>query len=219
MDMQTLTTQVKGGIRNRIVRKADHLQDDEALVLACRRGDQTAWETLYQRYKRLIYSIPHHAGLGEDLAAEVFQEVFKQLVEQLDRIEQPARIRAWLVTVARRETLSLIRYGRHANRTVPFADADAGEETDFDDPLDDFADLTPLPDDVLMRLERQHLVHQAVLSLEERCRTLLTLLFYRAETPPYAEIAAALGVSEGSIGPTRARCLEKLRRLLEQAGL
>ncbi len=210
--MQVLAAQVKGAMRNRVTQKADQLLDDEALVLACRRGDQAAWETLYKRYKRLIYSIPHHAGLSEDLAAEVFQEVFRQLIEQLDRIEQPARIRAWLVTIARRETLRIIRHG---HRSVPFNDDETDDETDFDDPPDG----SPLPDDLLMRLETQHLIHQTVLSLEERCRTLLTLLFYRTETPPYAEIAAALGVSEGSIGPTRARCLEKLRRLLEQSGL
>lgn len=213
--MQALATKAKGAIRNQVTQKADHPLDDEALVLACRRGDEAAWETLYKRYKRLIYSIPHHAGLSEDLAAEVFQEVFRQLVEQLDRIEQPARIRAWMVTIARRETLRILRHGRHGNSSVPFTDEEAGDETDFDDPPDG----SPLPDDLLMRLETQHLVHQTVLSLDERCRRLLTLLFYCTETPPYAEIAAALGVSEGSIGPTRARCLEKLRHLLEKSGL
>jgi RNA polymerase sigma factor (sigma-70 family) len=212
MDMQSLATQVKSAIRTQVVQKPDHSPDDESLVLGCRRGDQTAWETLYQRYKRLIYSIPRHAGLSDDLAAEVFQEVFRQLIEQLDRIEQPARIRAWLVTIARRETLRIIRHG---NRAVPFSNEDPDEESHFDQ----LPDGSPLADDALMKLETQHLVHQTVLSLDERCRRLLTLLFYRTDTPPYAEIAKALGVSEGSIGPTRARCLEKLRRLLEKVGI
>lgn len=68
-------------------------------------------------------------------------------------------------------------------------------------------------------MEAQHLVLTALASLDERCRTLLTLLFYRPDRPPYAQIAAMLGTSEGSIGPARIRCLQKLRRILEDAGL
>lgn len=195
--------------------REDQSADDESLVLACRRGDQAAWEALVRRYQRLIYSIPRYAGLSEDSAAEVFQEVFTQLVKQLDRIEQPARVRAWLVTTARRETLRIIQRIGREGATASSARDELEAETTPDDPPDD----APLPDKLLLKMEAQHLVHQAVLSLDERCRQLLTLLFYHAETPPYAEIAAALGMSEGSIGPTRARCLEKLRRLLEQDGL
>ncbi|HKP13543.1 MAG TPA: sigma factor, partial [Blastocatellia bacterium] len=77
---------------------------DEALVLACRRGDETAWETLVERFQRLVYTISRRAGLDEDAAADVFQNVFASLVERLDRIEQPDRIQAWLVTTAKRET-------------------------------------------------------------------------------------------------------------------
>ena len=74
------------------------------------------------------------------------------------------------------------------------------------------ADL--LPEALMLRLEEQHQVRAALASLDERCRRLLILLFYRTDTAPYAEVATLLGISEGSIGPTRARCLQKLRRLL-----
>src|SRR5690242_11091622 len=77
---------------------------DEALVLACRRGDEAAWETLVERFQRLIYTIARRAGLDEDAATDVFQNVFASLVERLDRIEQPDRIQAWLVTAAKRES-------------------------------------------------------------------------------------------------------------------
>lgn len=73
-----------------------------------------------------------------------------------------------------------------------------------------------LPDEVLLRLEEQHAVRTAVGELDERCRCLLTMLFYPSEPPSYAEIAAALAMTEGSIGPTRSRCLQKLRRLLDK---
>lgn len=181
--------------------------DDSTLLNACRDGDAEAWELLVRRYQRLIYAIPRRAGLGEEQAAEVFQRVFLTLVEHLDRIEQPDRIGAWLATTARRESWRLLRQSR---TTIPITD----EHGELDERLIP-ADTALLPDEVLERLESQHEVRQAVGKMDERCRTLLMLLFYQAAPIPYTEVAAALGVSEGSIGPTRARCLQKLRRLLE----
>src|SRR6185369_17971886 len=99
---------------------------DEALVLACRRGDETAWEALIERFQRLIYSIPRRAGLDEDAAADVFQNIFANLVERLDRIEQPDRIHAWLVTTAKRETWRAV-LSRNDSRY-----ASAEDETDAD---------------------------------------------------------------------------------------
>ncbi len=183
-------------------------QDDAALVLACRRGDQAAWEELVRRYQRLVYSIPRRAGLNEDLSAEVFQQVFATLVEKLDTVAQPERIGAWLATIARRETWAVSRRARAASSAAP------GPEGA--DPLQQLPDLDLLPDEMLLRMEQQQHVRRALAALDERCRSMLTLLFYQPEPPPYAEVAAALGTSAGSIGPTRARCLEKLRRLLEQ---
>jgi RNA polymerase sigma factor (sigma-70 family) len=176
---------------------------DEKLVRACRQGEAAAWGSLVNRYQRLIYTIPRRAGLDEDQAAEVFQCAFARLLEHLGGIEQPGRIRAWLVTTAKRETLRLIR--QHSTEQSV-----SGLETVPDD--------TPLPDEVLERLEEQHLIRMALAALGERCRQLLTLLFYRPEPPSYAEIAALLTMPEGSLGPTRARCLQTLRRLLEYSG-
>jgi RNA polymerase sigma factor (sigma-70 family) len=82
--------------------------------------------------------------------------------------------------------------------------------------LANIPDDAPLPDEVLLKLEEQHRVRTALGGLEERCRKLLTMLFYRSETPSYSEIAVSLGISEGSIGPTRARCLQKMLRLLDK---
>lgn len=186
-------------------------RSDEELVLACRRGDERAWEALILRFQRLVYSIPRRAGLDEDLAAEVFQGVFATLVEHLDRIGQPARVGAWLVTTARRETWRVSRRERGA-WSWPAGEADGEHEAE------QVPDGEPLPEETLLRLEEQHRMRTAVAALDDRCRRLITLLFYRAEPPPYAAIAAQLGVPEGSIGPTRARCLQKLRRLLESRG-
>jgi len=184
---------------------------DEGLVMACRRGEANAWSMLVNRYQRLIYAIPRRAGLDEDQAAEVFQRTFAKLFENLERIKQPDRIRAWLVTTARREMLSLI----HQQRREPaFWDTDDRHgESRYEAMPDD----APLPDEALERLQEQHVVRTAIESMGEPCCQLLKMLFYRADLHSYAEVAAALNMPEGSLGPTRARCLQKLRHLLEQA--
>lgn len=186
-------------------------QSDEQLLAGCRRGDEGAWEALVRRYQRLIYAIPRRAGLDEDAASEVFQEVFAALLESVEAIEQPSRLQAWLVTTAKRKTWRVV--GR-SKSSRPFA---SGEE-EGEGEMYDIADEALLPDEALVQLEEQHLVRAALDELEDRCRGLLQMLFYRSEPPPYSEIAAALGTSEGSIGPTRARCLKKLLDVLKKKG-
>jgi RNA polymerase sigma factor (sigma-70 family) len=184
---------------------------DESLVLACRRGDADAWDVLVNRYQRLIYTIPRRAGLDEDRAAEVFQRTFVRLLENLDRIRQPESIHAWLVTTARRETLQLIRE-EYAERSFS-PSKENREDVSADETT---PDQNPLPGEALERLEEQHLVRMAMAEMDQRSRDMLNLLYYHPLS--YAEIAALLHIPEGSLGPTRARCLEKLRRLLEQKG-
>jgi RNA polymerase sigma factor (sigma-70 family) len=183
---------------------------DSQLVLACRRGDQLAWEKLIRRYQRLIYAIPLRAGLDEDQAAEIFQDVFTTFFQKLNDIEEPHRLQAWLVTTARRKTWRTIAKSQARLRQ----DTQALEGTNEADAV---RDETPLPDEQLLILEEQHLIRTAVSSLDERCQKLVEMLFYRAQPPSYAEIAAELGIPEGSIGPTRARCLGKLLRILKKS--
>jgi RNA polymerase sigma factor (sigma-70 family) len=179
---------------------------DLQLVLACRRGDQLAWEKLIRRYQRLIYAIPLRAGLDQDQAAEIFQDVFTTFFQKLNDIEEPEKLQAWLVTTARRKTWRTI--ARSQTRTRE--DAEASNETAT------VRDETPLPDEQLLILEEQHRVRTAVSMLDERCQKLVQMLFYEAQPPSYSEIAASLGIPEGSIGPTRARCLGKLLRILKK---
>ena len=183
---------------------------DETLVQACRRGDAAAWEALVARYQRLVYSIARRGGLDEEQSADVFQHVFTMLVTHLDRIEQPRQVGAWLAQTARRETW---RVSRQARVVVPWP---AGDD---EGAVPELADSAPLPAEVVTLLEEQHLVRMALATLDERCRRLLTLLFYRSQPTPYSEIAALLGTTAGAIGPTRARCLQKLRQLLAEVDL
>jgi RNA polymerase sigma factor (sigma-70 family) len=187
---------------------------DAQLVAACRRGEQPAWAALVERYQRLIYTVPRRAGLDEAAAADVFQAAFSKLFEQIDRLQQPDRVQAWLVTTAKRETLAVLR---ERGRWAP-PPAGAHDDGDGGDPLDRIADPSPLPEALLDDLQQQHRLRRALERLDERSRTLLTLLFLQEEPLPYSEIAERCGMPEGSIGPTRARALAKLRVLLAEDG-
>src|SRR5215210_4737156 len=90
----------------------DLTKSDAELLLACRRGDETAWDELVDRYQRLISTIPRRAGLGEEQTADVFQEVFLTLFEKLDEIREPERLRSWLVTTAKFKTWATVRSGK-----------------------------------------------------------------------------------------------------------
>lgn len=181
---------------------------DVQLVSACRRGDQLAWERLIRRYQRLIYAIPLRAGLDADHAAEIFQDVFTTLFQKLNDLEQPEKLQAWLVTTTRRKTLHAISKAK-----VQQSHVISDEEPEVSTSIRDEA---PLPDEQLLILEEQHRIRMALSSLDDRCKTLLEMLFYASEPPSYSEIASSLGLPEGSIGPTRARCLAKLLKMLKQ---
>jgi len=177
---------------------------DKELVMSCRQGNESSWQALVDRYQRLVYAVPRRAGLNEDQAGEVFQEVFVTLFEKMNEINEPDRLHAWLVTTARRKTWRLLSKERSRQSLQ------MGEDDEALVVVDD----SPLPDETLVRLEEQHRIRTALAGLDERCQQLLTMLYYQAETPPYSEIAAILGTPEGSIGPTRARCFKKLLKLL-----
>jgi RNA polymerase sigma factor (sigma-70 family) len=187
-------------------------EDDAALVSRCRRGEGAAWEALVQRYQRLVFAIVRRVGFDEHAAADVFQTVFTRLVAHLPRIAEPQRLKAWIVTTAKREALLALRRGR---RTVSMTRADdAGDEAaDLD-----IADNSPLPEEVLAELQQLDQLRHALDRMEVRCRELLLMLFRDdGDKLPYEDVAQRLGMSVGSIGPTRSRCLAKLRQLVDPA--
>lgn len=179
--------------------------DDQALVARCRAGDGAAWQVLVARYQRLVYAIVRRAGIDEQAAADVFQTVFLRLLQHLPRIDDPSRLQAWIVTTCKRESLLQRRRGE---RAVAVVSAD-GETAD------DAADDAPGPEQTLEHWQRLMQVRRALDHLDERCRRLLQVLF-DSEDSGYDEIGRRLNMPVGSIGPTRARCLAKLRRTLER---
>ncbi|MDP2004291.1 MAG: sigma-70 family RNA polymerase sigma factor [Rubrivivax sp.] len=182
---------------------------------ACRDGQQGAWATLVRRFQRLVYTVPRRAGLGDAQAADVFQTTFERLHAHIHRIDDAARVRAWLVTTAKRETLRLLAEAQRQVDLSPAAGNDEGGEGVTADPFDRLPDPGPLQDEQLQALQDMHRMRAAVDRLDPRSRQFVELLFLQEEPLPYAEIAVRLGIAEGSIGPTRARCLAKLRKLME----
>lgn len=188
--------------------------EDARLVARCRAGEAAAWRALVQRYQRLVYAVVTRTGLDGHTAADVFQTVFQRLHEQLPKLAQPERLQAWIVTTARREALREIRrLGRHET-------LDAGDDEDERPALQDrLADDSPRAEEQLAELQSLDLLRHSLERLDERCRELL-LLTFRAddEALAYDDIAARMGMPRGSLGPTRSRCLGKLRRLYDDGG-
>ncbi len=176
------------------------------LVGRCRRGDQSAWDELVDRYQRLIFAIPRRAGLTDEQSADVFQEVFLALVQRIEDLEQPAKLRSWLVTTAKFKTWSVIRGSKGI--------LSPATDEELEAVIARVADRAPLPDEALVELEEQHLIRVAVSKLEATCRVILSMIYLRQPAASYAEVGQALGVGETSISPMRARCLKKLARIL-----
>jgi RNA polymerase sigma factor (sigma-70 family) len=189
--------------------ETENERSDAELFIDCKNGSKKAWEALIRRFQRLIYTIPRRAGLSEDQAADVFQVVFSRAFDNLHSISQPERIQAWLVTTAKRETLSILRQGK---RTVSISANDDDEDAK---PFD-IEDENPLPDETLEQLQLQRQLRAAVEQLDPKSQEFVKLVFLQDEPLPYSEVAKRLGISEGSIGPTRTRCMEKLRAIMAQ---
>jgi len=167
------------------------------LVQSASEGDQAAWNALVERFNGLLWATARAHRLSPSDSAEVVQTTWLRLVEHLDRIRDRDRLGAWLATTARRECLRLIRHGSREFAASDLAELDGRSET-------------PVGTAILFA-ERDEALWRAFSALGERCQALLRLLI-ADEPPSYEEISAALGMPIGAIGPTRQRCLERLRR-------
>jgi RNA polymerase sigma factor (sigma-70 family) len=185
------------GENNRTVRAGPSVDD---LVTRARKGDKQAWDALVERYAPLIWSICRRHRLTSADADEVGQMVWLQLVAHLNQIRDPAAIPGWLATTTHREAC---RIQRATRRWQPL-----GRVLDADHILDQQAGEA---EHELMAAERHAALHEAFTRLPSCWQQLIAALI--ADPPvPYAQISAQLGIPVGSIGPTRNRCLDKLRR-------
>ena len=178
----------------------DRFQTDHDLIRACRAGDARAWERLLDKYERLVFSISLNYGLTTDDAADVTQITFTILLQNLDSVPDGIRLAPWLATVTRRHTWRLLARNR---REAINPDEDlAGNET--------LGGVT----DPRERWELSEWLNYGLSTLDERCRQLLLALYFDAEQPSYEQVAEQLKMPIGSIGPTRARCLEQMKQRL-----
>jgi RNA polymerase sigma factor (sigma-70 family) len=177
------------------------MQSIRSLVQAAADGDQQAWDALVNHFSGLLWAIARAHRLGTADAEDVINTTWLRLVEHIGRLREPEYVGAWLATTTRRECLRALR---RTERLLP---------TDDDALLDRAEQGKPSPEDEALRSEGNYLLWQTVESMSDRCRRLLRVL--TAEPPPtYQQVSAALDIPIGSIGPTRARCLDQLKILL-----
>jgi RNA polymerase sigma factor (sigma-70 family) len=178
---------------------ADYLPVTD-LVTRAKNGEQQAWDALVERYAPLIWSICRHYRLGAADAEDVGQSVWLNLVAHLDHLRDSAALPGWLATTTRRE----------CGRVINAADARrAGERVLIAETISDTE--AAAVDEELLVAEQHAALRDALARMPPGCQQLLALLI--ADPPvPYAEISARLGISVGSIGPYRRRCLDRLSR-------
>ena len=170
---------------------------DRELIRGCKRGERRAWERVMDRYGRLVFSIPRSYGLAREDAADVSQLTFAILIQSLDSLTEESNLKAWLATVARRHTWRAMEKTR---RERP------GREDDLADTPWLLGDEKPSE-----RWELIDWLDRGMSGISEPCQKLLKALYLDEGEPSYAEISQRLDMPVGSIGPSRARCLQRLR--------
>ena len=182
---------------------------DEQLIGRCLKGDQEAWSALIDKYKNLIYSIPIKLGMYQD-AGDIFQSVCVDLLSELPRLREHRALPKWLMQTCYHKCL---RYQRATDRLVELAPE--GTDSNAASPASSADDL---PEQLLMQLEQEQILRDAISELPEKCERMVRLLFFENPPRPYENIAEELGMATGSIGAIRGRCLAHLRKHLEKRG-
>jgi RNA polymerase sigma factor (sigma-70 family) len=186
--------------------------DVGGLVLAAAEGDTVSWKALVDRFSGLVWAVARGHGLATADAEEVFQTTWLRFAEHIGRLKEPGRAGAWLATTARHECFRLARARTRLDLT---GDLDA-----LPPQVDDLSPERSVleSEETAAELERLRGLWECFQRLPARCLRLLRVLL--ASPPPsYAEIAVAFDMPIGSIGPTRARCLGRLRELLSERGI
>jgi RNA polymerase sigma factor (sigma-70 family) len=186
-------------------KKVPAVWNDTRLVKECLSGSEEAWALLIDKYKALIYSIPVKYNLLRQEAADVFQATCMELLVRLPALREPRALPKWLMQVAHHECYRLKRM----NQRVVSRDA----EPNLPEP-----GIQPIADRLVQQTQEEQMLREAMTALTPQCRRLVELLFYETPSRPYTAVAAELGLAVGSIGFTRQKCIERLRRQLAELG-
>jgi RNA polymerase sigma factor (sigma-70 family) len=192
------------GTAARMQRERASAVGDERLIKQCLKGDQQAWAALIEKYKNLIYSIPIKMGMYQD-AGDIFQAVCVDLLTELPKLREHRALPKWLMQTGYHKCL---HYQKNASRHVELDPEDA-ENQESDEAL---------PEHMLVALEKEQSVRDAIAEISSRCQQMIRMLFFELPPRPYDEVAKELGLATGSIGFIRGRCLTKLKKELEKKG-
>jgi RNA polymerase sigma factor (sigma-70 family) len=172
-----------------------------SLLLSAQAGRRESLNEIVVELSPLLWQVARAQGLDPQAAEDVIQGTWLSLLRHLDQIHSPIALTAWLITATKREAWR----ARAAHRAEQPVDRNL---------MTDMADPQPLPEESVLLAERHHDVWRAVRTLPQRCQELLRVVAF-SHRPDYEAVAVALGMPRGSIGPTRGRCLAKLRTLLD----
>jgi RNA polymerase sigma factor (sigma-70 family) len=178
--------------------------DDVKLVDQCLRGDEAAWTVLLSKYKNLIFSIPIKYGFSREESADIFQSVCLELLCELKRLREPRALGGWLIRITYNKCFH--------QRQLDHKRATENGQVDLAIATEE------IPESRLHELQRDEALRTALGSLKPRCHKLVEMLFFESPARPYDEIAKSLSLALGSIGSIRRRCLDELRKTLEEAG-
>jgi RNA polymerase sigma factor (sigma-70 family) len=178
---------------------------DRRVVSECLKGNDEAWATLIDKYKRLIYSIPIKYGFSPEEATDIFQAVCLELLSELSKLRKPEALPKWIIQITAHKCF----HGKREKQRT--------EVVDPNDPA--FEQSTPAQAERILReAEEEQKLREVLAALPDRCQQLIRMLFFEEPARPYAEVARALGIATGSIGFIRQRCLDRARKQFEKAG-
>ncbi|HUN63889.1 MAG TPA: sigma-70 family RNA polymerase sigma factor [Candidatus Sulfotelmatobacter sp.] len=181
-------------------------RSDAELVRACLRHSKEDWNLLVDKYKNLIFSIPIRYGCSRDEAADIFQAVCLDLIQELPKLRDPKALPKWLMQVTAHKCF---QWKRHNHRLVS-QDDDSAEIPEASVPAE--------VESALHEVEEEQKLRDSLADMAPRCRELIHMLFYEEPKRPYQEVASSLGLATGSIGLLRQKCLDRLRKRLIEAG-
>lgn len=187
---------------------------DRDLISACLKGEANAWDALIDRYAALIFSVCLRMGMSQADAEDIFQDVCLILFQHLADMRDTDRLSAWLILTTKREVW---RAARKRNITLASELGEGEWEMEAGESVHP-QKATGNPEGEMLALAEQQLMREAVERLPERCRNLLLQLYATDDPLSYQDLAAKFALPVGSIGPTRARCLLNLRKILQQLG-
>jgi RNA polymerase sigma factor (sigma-70 family) len=186
---------------------------DDILIEACLEGQEAAWEALISKYERLIYAICRRNNIIATEAEDIFGRVCMLLLQHLETLKDRTRLAAWLITTTNRECW---HYKNHLAGATSLSYPMQGDKGFFRFESE-LAAQALLPEDEVLRLEMYQNLRESLLQLSPQCQKLLWHLFYDPTEPSYSQISDQLGLPVSSIGPNRARCLNKLRSLFQKS--